>query len=199
MADRVPRDLRHRGRAVTAEDYEDLAMQASTEVARAKCLPLVDLAADPGGARRSGGVASLILVPRSPESNPMPTVALFDRVRRFLEPRRACSGRLVLAGPEYARLDLTVEVAVTNAARAGSIEQQVAQRLREFLHPVTGRGGAGAEFGRYPQLAELYAAAEEAPGVDHVRSLDIVTDTNPGRSAHFLVYPGKIAVTAVLE
>ena len=120
-------------------------------------------------------------------------------MRGFLESRRACSGRLVLAGPDYARIDLTVEIAVLNAAHAGAIETLVAQRLRDFLHPVTGRGGAGAEFGRYPQLAELYATVEEAPGVDHVRSLDIVTDARPGRSAYFLVYPGKIAVTAVLE
>ena len=200
LLDRAPRELRHRQRAVTAQDYEDLAMQATTEVARARCLPLADLSADPLAARKHRGVVSLILVPRSSEPNPAPSVALFDRVRRFLDERRASSARLVLAGPEYVRVDLTVEVATSSIAMAGIVEQRVAGQLRDYLHPVSGRGGAGAQFGQYPQLSELYAAVEEIDGVEHVRSIDIVRDTGSDREPlHFLVYPGRIAVSAVLE
>ncbi len=38
VAERGPKVLRHRGRAVTAEDFEDLALEASTEVARARAI-----------------------------------------------------------------------------------------------------------------------------------------------------------------
>jgi hypothetical protein len=200
LLDRAPRELRHRHRAVTPEDYEDLAMQATTEVARAKCLPLVDLEADPFATRRRRGVVSLILVPRSSQSNAAPSVAMFDRVRQFLDEWRSCSAKLVLAGPEYIRVDLTIEVAVASAARAGTVEQRVAEQLRDYLHPVLGRGGKGAQFGQFPQLAELYAAVEGIDGVEHVQSIDIARGPGPDKDlAHFLVYPGRIAVSGVME
>src|SRR6185503_19749236 len=43
---RAPRSLRHGDRAVTVKDYEDLALLASTEIARAKCLPLINVITD---------------------------------------------------------------------------------------------------------------------------------------------------------
>ncbi|MCM0593898.1 MAG: baseplate J/gp47 family protein [Gloeotrichia echinulata DEX184] len=40
LIERAPRTVRHGTRAVTFEDFEDLAMLATPEVARAKCVPL---------------------------------------------------------------------------------------------------------------------------------------------------------------
>src|SRR4029453_9198170 len=75
LLDRAPREVRHGGRAVTIEDYEDVAHLASAEVARAKCVPLADLIADPlEPAPSTAGVGSLIAVPRSTEHTPCPRV-----------------------------------------------------------------------------------------------------------------------------
>src|SRR5262249_35922469 len=46
---RALRVVRHRNRAVTYEDYEDLALAASPLVAQACCVPSYDLASDPFG------------------------------------------------------------------------------------------------------------------------------------------------------
>lgn len=43
---RGPKQLRHRGRAVTAQDLEDLAFEASAQVARARAMPPTVLTAD---------------------------------------------------------------------------------------------------------------------------------------------------------
>jgi predicted phage baseplate assembly protein len=47
LIERAPRSIRHNGRAVTVEDFEDVALLASPEVARARCIPLRNLASDP--------------------------------------------------------------------------------------------------------------------------------------------------------
>ena len=65
---RAPEELRIRSRAVTAEDYEFLAQEASTDLARAFCLPPRSL--DTGspwlyaGIDRSPGNVTVIVVPR---------------------------------------------------------------------------------------------------------------------------------------
>ncbi|MDI6792596.1 MAG: hypothetical protein QME81_06990 [bacterium] len=52
--------LKTRNRAVTAEDFETLALESSTGIARAKALPLFD-PANPDG--ETPGVVSVIVVP----------------------------------------------------------------------------------------------------------------------------------------
>src|SRR3954466_12392295 len=59
--------LRQRYRAVTAEDYEARALEASSDVARARCVPRrnLDTADDAARDRPSEGHVSVILVPRA--------------------------------------------------------------------------------------------------------------------------------------
>ncbi|MEN8260055.1 MAG: baseplate J/gp47 family protein, partial [Pseudomonadota bacterium] len=78
---RGPRCLRHRGRAVTEEDYQDLALESSPAVARAKCYSSRDLVKDPSGSSISPGVVSLVIVPGSTDTCPKPTAELLLRVR----------------------------------------------------------------------------------------------------------------------
>ena len=56
---RAPRTLRHGNRAVTVEDYEDLAMLASPEVARARCIPLRNLRPTRSAHNRRSGAKSV--------------------------------------------------------------------------------------------------------------------------------------------
>ena len=53
---------RHRRRAVTVEDYQDLAILASSQVVRAECVPLVDLSLTPSVRRRQPGLVSVVVV-----------------------------------------------------------------------------------------------------------------------------------------
>jgi hypothetical protein len=66
--------LRRQDRAVTAADYEALALEASPEVARAKCVPRRYLGAGTEAARlapRPGNV-SVIILPRATAPAPQP-------------------------------------------------------------------------------------------------------------------------------
>jgi Baseplate J-like protein len=101
---RAPEILRNRNRAITVEDYEYLAREASTKVAKVRCLPPRQLVkgellasgkkvGDPGaevqegepwtygGLNRSPGQVNLIVIPdapnaqNNPEINPRPTLS----------------------------------------------------------------------------------------------------------------------------
>jgi predicted phage baseplate assembly protein len=204
LLDRAPREVRHGGRAVTIEDYEDVAHLASAEVARAKCVPLADLIADPlEPAPSTAGVVSLIVVPRSSDIRPLPSVELIRRVQDFLDAVHEPTARLRVVGPLYVRVDVTAEIGLVAIDRATDIVAAVRQAVASFLHPLTGGlDGKGWDFGRRPHLSDLYALIEAVPGVDHIRSLDVaeVEDvagvTLTGR---FLVYSGEPAISAVLE
>jgi hypothetical protein len=202
LLERGPRTVRHRGRAVTFEDYEDLAVLASPEVARAKCVPLYDLVEDPDATRLRPGLVSAIIVPRSDEVKPVPGLELIDRARDYIDAYRLPNAELVVLGPEYVRVDVEAEIALTALEGASAVELAIVSTLAKFLHPLTGGlDGKGWAFGRKPYKSDLYALIEAIPGVDHVRALKVIeTEDRPGKTGktgRFLVYSGQHKISLV--
>ncbi len=200
---RGPLGLRHGGRAVTREDFENLAMLASREVARAKCVPLVDLAQDPDARGKKPGTVSLIIVPRSTDTKPRPTQDLFDRVRTYLNATRQLTANLVLVVPEYVRVDVECEITVSDLDAASEVELAVQNALAAYLHPVTGgRDSRGWNFGREPRRSDFYGLLESIPGVSHIRELHVslVPDRlGSDKTGRFLICSGNHKVTTTLE
>jgi hypothetical protein len=207
LLNRAPRMLRHGMRAVTVKDYEDMAMLASTEVARAKCIPLVNIITDAeGGDKRliRNGTVSLIIVPRSIEAKPSPGFELLGRVQDFVGQLSSPVAELVVAGPKYVRINVTVEVALTSLDGASEIKLAIAQALSNYLHPLTGGpDGTGWAFGRYPHESNLYALIEGIADVDHVTSLTFspTEESDEVRKAgkYFLVYSGTHTINLRFE
>jgi predicted phage baseplate assembly protein len=195
---RAPRALRHHHRAVSLEDYEDLAL-ALPGVARAKCVPLYDLINDPDTNHVQPGTVSLIIVPRTTEPKPVPNLELLDQISGYLDERRIPTADLIIVGPDYVRVDVTAEIALVSLEGASGVEREVAQTLARFLHPLTGGlDGNGWDFGREPYLSDLYALLEAVPGVDHIRSLHKQeSEERSGALAtgRFLVYSGTHTIS----
>jgi predicted phage baseplate assembly protein len=201
---RSPRTIRHGGRAITVEDYEDLAMLASPDVARSKSIPLRNLVEDPLGEQpKTLGEVSVIIVPRSTEAKPLPSLELLSRVQDYLEAQSIPTSHVSVVGPLYIRVDVTLEISLVSLEGATAVEQAIQQRLAVFLHPLTGGlDGAGWDFGRRPHRSDLYALIEAVPGVDHIRSLSILEDEDqPGVSdtGRFLVFSGTHTISFVFE
>lgn len=205
LLERAPHTVRNRDRAVTLEDYEDLARLASPEVARALCVPLFDLAATPQAVDETDnkpGMVSLIIVPRSTDARPVPGIELIDRVRSYLDARRSPTSELVIVGPEYISVGVHVEVALTLMEGASEVEMAIAHALARFLHPLTGGWeSAGWDFGRKPHKSDLYALIEEIAGVGHVHSLTVTPDeeSDQFKTDRFLISSGKHEIKLRLE
>ena len=174
VRDRGATMLRHRGRAVTPEDYEDLARLASPEVARAIAVPLRDLAADPPSLYLRSGLISVVVVPRHGGSKPLPDTALLQQVRTYLDQHRYTATDLVVVGPDYVTVTVSVEVIVIDVDATGNLTADLAAALDAFLHPLYGGpAGEGWRFGELPGRDDLYAVCASVPGVAIVHSLRV--------------------------
>ncbi|MCM5680491.1 putative baseplate assembly protein [Schlegelella sp. S2-27] len=170
--DRSVQLVRHRDRAVSFEDYEWLAREASPDVARVRALPLEGL--DGRGAR---GFVGLVLVPHSVDPAPVPSRELVARVLDHLR-RRAPAGvaggiRSVM--PSYVRVGVRAEILPVSAQEAGRVEARVRERLARYLHPLSGGAdGRGWQFGEPVDLSGVAALVEHTPGVDAVHFLQLM-------------------------
>jgi len=195
LAERGSRSLRHRDRAVTAEDYEDLANLASPRVALARCYGCEDGARDSLDGTVRPGTVSVVVVPRDAEARPRPSLELLRRVRDFLSARSAPEVSLVVLAPRYVRVCVEAEVVAREASGGGGVQVRCKERLTQFLHPVTGgeqRRGWG--IGESPHESDLYAQLEDVDGVDYVRSLRFrLEEEEPGtlETKRFVISSGE--------
>jgi predicted phage baseplate assembly protein len=175
---RAPQVLRTNTRAVTAEDFEYLALEASPEVARAKCISSGDGA---GEQSPPPGVVRLLLVPSVsnvdgyiPVEELEPPRHVREGVQLYLDERRLLTTRLDIASPEY----VPVAVAVQVRAKKRSVYEQVAadveKRLYQYINPICGGvDGDGWPFGRSLSLPEIHAALQGIQKVDYIEEVSI--------------------------
>lgn len=208
LLDRAPRQLRHGYRAVTPQDFEDLAMLASPGVARARCVPLYDLAQDPDATRARPGVVSLIIAPVAAVSvplttRPMPSMELIRVIKDYLDDRRLTEADLVIVGPDYVAIQVEAEFTVSDVDTASEVELAVSLALSQFLHPALGgKEGAGWNFGAEPNRSDIIALIQAVDGVDHVRELKMTQlEDRPGahKSGYFQICAADPKTTATLE
>lgn len=172
--ERGPQKIKHRGRAVTVEDYAWLAKEASRSIVRVKVLPNMN---DQGQTETNW--VTIIIVPASPDPRPTPTPQLRQNVERYLRTRAAnavsSADHILVVGPTYVAVDVTAELFAKSIDWAPQIEARAMRCLQDFLHPLTGDfTGRGWEFGRLPYLSDIYKLLEDLEDVDHVGRVEIV-------------------------
>ncbi len=183
-----PRRISHRDRAVSVEDFEELALEASRQVAKVRCLRTTNLVRagigrpDPCDSRQlhealsQRGWVSLIIVPDSTDPRPCPSLELRRAVKEHLRARAssivATGERIVVRPPDYVIVAIEADIFVTTLEKAAAVETQARTKLEEFLHPVHGGPDRkGWEFGRSISKSDVFAILETIADIDRVEEL----------------------------
>ncbi|MDL1973328.1 MAG: putative baseplate assembly protein [Deltaproteobacteria bacterium] len=194
-----PAMISHRNRAVTVEDFEWLAKQASRKVVKVRCLPNSN-----NKKVTEIGWVTVIIVPDSLEEKPFPSLELRRKVRKHLEDH--CANTLssmkhvYIAGPFYKEIGVSVDVYVTSIDVASEVEREVRKKLKAFFHPLTGGAeGKGWDFGRDVSASDIYALLEGIKGIDHVENVKFIYNGKTGEDIveieqNFLVANGKHSI-----
>jgi len=163
--------LKHRHRAVAAEDFERLAHLASRSIARVKCLPNFN---DEGQSKT--GWVTVIIVPQSADPQPKPDPLLKQQVEIYLRDRTAsvvtAPRHLVVISPVYVEVSITTTLIATVLETVTLVEKAAIEQLNTFLHPLLGSDTRmGWDFGQLPCLSDFYGLLEAIAGLDHVQAL----------------------------
>jgi predicted phage baseplate assembly protein len=172
---RAPRLLKSRCRAVTAEDFELLAMQASS-IKRAKALPLFH-PSFPGV--KVPGVVTVIVVPESDVAtpNPLPSEGTLRTVCAYLDMRRLLTTELYVVKPSYQRVAVRADLVVQDQADLAEVKPAIEEALRQYFHPLTGgEDGYGWPFGGTIYFSRVYQRVFTVSGVQSITRLTILVD-----------------------
>lgn len=162
---RGPLDLRTRDRAVTAEDFEVLALRSSPGLARVRCIP-----EEQSGAR-------LLVVPGAPREpdgtirfeDLVPSEELLEVVTQQLDQRRVVGTRLVVEPPFYQGITVVARLTARPRADVEALRVQALHGLFTYFDPLSGGpDGTGWPFGRPVQTGEVYAVLQRLAGTELV-------------------------------
>ncbi|HYV10288.1 MAG TPA: putative baseplate assembly protein [Pyrinomonadaceae bacterium] len=174
-----PAQISHRDRAVTPDDFERLALEASREVRKVQCLPNRN-----ASGRHESGWTTVHIVPDSEERQPVPSLGLRRAVQRYLAERADVTlvdqKHIVIGPPKYVPVTVVATVYAKSLDLVAKAEQNVKKGLETFLHPL--KGGPekqGWEFGRDLAASDLYALLEGIDEVDYVGSLQLFLGNSP--------------------
>ncbi len=171
---RAPRMIKSRCRAVTAEDYEHLAMQAAN-IKRAVALPLFH--PDFPGVKVPGAV-TVIVVPDADVPNPMPSEGTLRTVCAYLDQRRLLTTELYVIKPAYQQIEVQGEVIVNGNADLAEVNELIENTLLDYFHPLKGgEEGLGWPFGGTIYYSRVYQHVFTVPGVQSIQRLVIVLDS----------------------
>lgn len=182
---RGPQAIKHRGRAVTQEDYQWLTLEAQG-IAR-----VYPLATTNANGQQQAGWVTLVVVPApvgavSSEMHPAPSRALLSQVRQYVEARALLnlgdqseeSDGLWLRGPEYVEVSVSATIIVRQAREADAVKLAVLAQIEAFLHPLTGGPQrTGWVLGRDVFVSEVATEIENVAGVDHVAHIGLAAPT----------------------
>ncbi|HEX4214932.1 MAG TPA: putative baseplate assembly protein [Candidatus Dormibacteraeota bacterium] len=170
---RGPIVLRTLGRAVTVEDYEQLAREAAPEVARVHCVAATT-PEDAGGVR-------VLVVPAARSSDSeltpdqlVPPQETVEKIARRLDECRLIGTRLLIEPPRYRWLTVTARLRGRPRVDRQHLESVVLEALYRHYNPVTGGPDRGGwPFGRPVIPGEVFGLLQALPGVDLVEEIEL--------------------------
>jgi predicted phage baseplate assembly protein len=208
---RAAMEIRSRYRAVTADDLEFLAGEASVRVGRVLCL------APPA----AGGAVRVHIVPQIQNADRflrhdelMPDRDLLAEVKDYLEERRVIGMQIELDACAYRPFQAVVDILAQPLADTERVREDVEHALYTFLNPLVGGNvagpGEGWPFGRALVKGEVLGVVYGVEGVASVRLLqlydyDLETDLTPSYEAEsdpdvegrISLAPNAVAVSGV--
>ncbi|MFS0555389.1 putative baseplate assembly protein [Brevibacillus sp. 179-C9.3 HS] len=199
-------------RAVTAEDYEAIALAVpGLRVARAKAIPLYRVGELGASEQNAAAQMTVVIVPFSDQPTPLPSEGFLRTVRHQLEQRRLLTTEVHVVAPAYIKVTVFATIVVDPAF--ADKKQIVLQALKQYLTPLdvhnpSTHQGKGWEFGRPVYKSDLYEVLNQIEGVLYVTDLWIAAEgtgiiRDEGGDIqippHALVYSGEHVLELVMD
>ena len=168
---RGPISLRTRGRAVTTEDFEHLALEAAPELARVRAVAAGD-GADAGSVR-------VLVVPAAQDDagrlrfeQLLASDETLARVAARLDECRVVGTRVLVEPPAYRGITIVARLRARPRVNPTRLQDDAMRAIYGYFHPITGGPeGTGWPFGRPVQVGEVYSVLQGLRGTELVEDV----------------------------
>ena len=165
---RGPIRLRTRGRAVTTEDFEQLAREAAPEVARIRAVAAGD-GADAGSVRVLVVPMVSVLDGWLRFDQLVPSDETLQKITDRLEESRVIGTRAIVEPPVYRGVTVVAKLRARSRHNPTRLQEEALRALYAYFDPIVGGpDGTGWPFGRPVNVGEVYSVLQGLRGTEVV-------------------------------
>jgi hypothetical protein len=141
---RASERLRHKHRALTAADFEQLILERFPQVFKVKCFPNLRVDDDPAQRVRPGQIL-IVAIPhlnRGGHVNQKPTLSgyLVNEIEAYVRQYASPDAVIRVENPVYEEIQVRCTVKLNSQLNTGRLSEQINQALCEYLSPWNGTG-----------------------------------------------------------
>lgn len=175
MRRRMAERLRHKGRAISPSDVEQIVLDAYPEVAKVKCFPclrrVLPIVEAPGH------VLVVPLARRDPDGYATEGVSLdgglLRDIQEYLQDLSSGAAKVAVANPWYERVQVHCTVRFRERNAEGEAIRRLDRAIRDWIDPWS-EGGNTRHFGWRLRRQSLEAFIQSLPGVREVGDLSLL-------------------------
>lgn len=153
--------LKHRGRAVTAEDYEALVLEEFPEVGEVRCF-----SGRNRNAKAESGCVTIVVKPEE-YSEITYSLALCRRIEEFLIQNAGCvpvaAGQLSVIPARIMRVSAEVTVRIDDYEYSAHTERLIIKAINEMMGD-----GCGGKIGCMPTVSGIYSALKRVEHISYI-------------------------------
>ncbi len=167
---RMSHKLKHRERAVTTEDYEDLAFEIEPNVKKASCFSGFNAE----GVRQGGCLTLVLMVDNEKNGTGFHTLEekIYREFQKYIPITVQARRNFFIIPPVYIRFHVSVILYLEEGVSSFSVRASLLEELRAFLHPE--HGGyekKGWKVGELPSREEIQALLTGEKSVRRMKNL----------------------------
>jgi hypothetical protein len=207
MYQRVSERTRHKDRAVTAWDFERLALQRYPSLFAVRCLPGVERQADGRFQRVDRGVVTLLVSPRVHDPGalsaerypPMVDDATLGQIQQDLASRASASAEIQVWNPVYVPVTVAARLTATAGQDPSMIGPRLDAELRAFLSPWIFQPASAASLDGPESITQIRRFLLGRPEVQTIQAMSCRLGGTPaatGGSLQLPATPWMIPVSA---
>ncbi len=177
---RIPQQIRHAERLVTADDFRHITLQTpGVTIGRVEVLPLFD-PTPPTNATAEGAVTVMTIPQYDPvqPSNPVPDRLFLETICQYLNPRRLITTTVHVVGAVYKPIWVSIGIDVVAGGSLATVREVVEREIAQFLSPLPNlQHATGWPLEKSLEALEIWSVAARVAGVRTVNDVLLTEDT----------------------
>lgn len=170
-AGRIAACFRHRNRAVTPKDFEDIVSGSMRNILKIRCFP----GRDESGNKAPGHVTLVVLLEKEEQM-------YFDSVKEdiyeclapYMDWGLYREGRLHIVEPEWYFVRVYMKVVAKEKVKQHQLKEKIYRQIQAFIHPVTGNfDGAGWKIGTVPSAIQIQNVCNQMEEISYIRHISL--------------------------
>lgn len=163
--------LRHRDRAVTTKDFEDIVYHKIRSIQQVKCF-----AGRNGRGERAPGYITLVVLPEEISEMYFEYIRddIYENLKPHVDRQLYEEGRICIVEPEWYPVKVYMKIVAAFGVRQHQLQEKINRSINAFVHPVTGNfDGSGWKIGTVPSAIQIQNACSQMEEIHYIQYISL--------------------------